>query len=519
MRQAALWALPALVFGAGLRLLFLIYLPYGYWGSDSYSYYAFTERLLTTGDISLAEKRRYLYPLLMLPMSLLPGAPMRWLPWLQHGVGLATLIPLAYVVRKSLVHWKLWVVPVTVCYTSMPILLWYEHELLGESLYYACVVWAFAGWVAWVKEERLARARVLFWWLFVPLAFFLLTKPSGRFVWPGLLVGLVLVAAWRRLSRWQVAAIIALMLATLTVGAKKQGMWLLYSAVFPLTRLDSPLHAEYKAEIRDFVTPLRRDLDVYYLNDGEPKSFLERPGREPVARPHWVPLQKDQRRRAQLYKDLALEAIRAEPGLFLYLGLERLIGSCNLSEFKYLRFQSQSYLERCQDDYEAALPVAQHPVRIAFGLPRTGDLPPLPDMRQRLAPHPDSWMERTLVQWAGAYQKCADLFKIPRMKNRAERSFRRGAPTPLGWWLLAAMPLALLPRYRPTLGVWMLVALSYLAGVFLVTSANVRFFAPAWGVFVPLLAVPADVLARLLVRAFALSKGAAGARDTDTASA
>jgi hypothetical protein len=62
------------------------------------------------------------------------------------------------------------------------------------------------------------------------------------------------------------------------------------------------------------------------------------------------------------------------------------------------------------------------------------------------------------------------------------------------------MLLSLLPRYRPTLGVWMIVAVSYLIGVFLVAQPNPRYFGPAWAMLLPLFALPADVLLSALRR-------------------
>jgi len=74
LRDALVWAIPALIIGAVLRGMLLSYLPYAYWGSDSRSYYGFTEQLLDTGKISLYDKRRYLYLIGMLPVTLLPGS-------------------------------------------------------------------------------------------------------------------------------------------------------------------------------------------------------------------------------------------------------------------------------------------------------------------------------------------------------------------------------------------------------------------------------------------------------------
>jgi hypothetical protein len=107
-------------------------------------------------------------------------------------------------------------------------------------------------------------------------------------------------------------------------------------------------------------------------------------------------------------------------------------------------------------------------------------------------------MSRAVLAFVRTYEKAGDLVRMPVGKTAAEQSIRRAAPTPLGCRLIAGMALSLLPRYWRTLGVWMLIAVSYLFGVFLFSQINPRYFGPAWPVLVPLLAVPADVLARLI---------------------
>ena len=74
VRDAIVWALPAILVGAILRFLFLSYSPYAYWGSDSKSYFSFAHKLVSEHYISLDEKRRYFYPILMAPVAMLPGA-------------------------------------------------------------------------------------------------------------------------------------------------------------------------------------------------------------------------------------------------------------------------------------------------------------------------------------------------------------------------------------------------------------------------------------------------------------
>ena len=504
VRDALLWAIPAILFGAALRLLLLNYQPYTFYGADSRSYFKFANDLLTSGAISLNEKRRFLYPILMVPIAALPGTPMVWLAWLQHAFGLATLVPLAYVARKTFAHWRLWIIPVTVIYAGFPLFIWYEHELLGENVFYALFLWSFAGWVAWISEQRKERALRLFWCFFIPFALFILTKPSGRFAWPGIGIGLLVVAAWRRLDWKRIVAIVALMVVTLFVGAKKQGAWLFYVATFPLTQTETPLHADYKAEIRGKVKELRDEIDTYYLQDRWVFNFLESPDNQDDW-PLWKTL--DDPFKSHLFMDLAVEGIKAEPGLFAWGAVSRVIHSANPSYFKGSRFNGVRYVEKFEHLYEEARGKEQHPVRLAFGIPKKAPLIPYEEFKHRLAPAPDGWAARTMQAYNDGFESVSDLVRLPTGSIR-ERVITKARPTFLGWWLIAGLLLSLLPRYRLTLGVWMIVAVGYLYTLFLVSQINPRYFAVAWPVFVPLLALPADVLVSLAVRAFGVKRPA-----------
>ena len=499
LTDAVLWALPALAFGAMLRILLTSYLPYGFWGPDSRSFYSFAHKLLHTGAFSLGEKRRFLYPILMVPVSLLPGAPLRWLAYFQHAFGVLTLLPLAYVVRKTLLFWRVWIVPVTVAYAGLPIILWCEHELLGDNLYFALLLWTFAGWIAWVRQEQLARARRMFWIFFVPFALFILNKPSGRFVWPGIFLGFLVVKAWRLLNWKQVVALLVLMGITPTVGSRKQGAWLLYDATFPLTRLDTPLHAEYKAEIRDMVERYQRDIDVYHtLQDKEPFYFLRDPG-EQDARPLWKALGNDERLKNKIYLDLAMEGVVARPDLFLYLGLQRVVFDANVSAYGLSHFADGSYAERTRPYYAEAEKDEASPLRLAYALAPKGPIAAYDTFQSKLEPSPGSWCGRVVRACVGAYGKKLDFLRYPEgPKSQYMVSLVR--PTLLGWWLLAGCLLSLLPAYRRTLGVWTVLALSYVFEVYLVSVVNVHYFAPIWPILFVILCLPGDVLLSRLVR-------------------
>ncbi len=486
VRDALLWAVPAILFGAVLRGLLLHYLPYAYWGSDSRSYYGFTEQLLDTGKMSLYDKRRYLYLIGMLPVTLLPGAPLKWLAWLQHGMGLATLVPLAYGVRKAFIGWKVWVVPVTVLYAGMPILLWYEHELLAECVFFHGVVWMIAGWMAFAPARGVAVARN-FWWFFAGLALVLLTKPSGRFFLPTLVLGLVALQAWRVLRVKQWAALGAVVALTFTIGQDSQAAWMLYASAFPLTRLDTPLHAEYKAELAPLL-PNARAVRSVERNEGE--GVIKYPDRQDKY-PFWKALAKEEKKKGKICHDLAKEAILGSPVGFLQLAGGKIIASANPGEFGTDRFLPSYYVEKYASQFEKD--AKDKPGRIARLFAVHEKLPDYEHFKQRIAPDPDSAAAKWLHDYADRYHTAA------RVVNGDGESGPVSL-TPLAWWILIGCVLALVPAFFRPLGIPVLAAVSYLFGTFLVGGNNPRYFGAVWGIVALAMCAPLDLLVRAMWR-------------------
>jgi len=492
LRDALLWAIPALLFGAALRLILLHYSPYAYWGSDSRSYFGFTNGALTEGYFSLNEKRRYLYPLFLLPITILPGSALRAVAWIQAGLGLATVVAFAYFVRRVFAGWKVLLVPLTVLYAGLPVFLWYEHELIADTIYFDCVVWAMAGWAAWVSQADLARARRLWWAFFVPLAIMVLTKPSVKFFWPGIAIALVIVAAWRVLRWREWVALAALFFAGLTVGDDDQSAWLLYTTVFPLTQVDTPKHAEYKAQIRDLVLEKRARLDFYNDEDDQVHDFLREPENHPE-RPLWKALAKDDAALNRLYHDLAFEAIRARPDLFLYIGLKRLAGSANMDDFKDDRFDATYFGDRFTEQLARARN-PQSMVKLAFGLPKDAPLPDAATFRSWISPHPDSAAAGWLKNYVRTYSAGGELITRPEASGWSLAQCRL---TPVGWLTVVGGLLALFPPYLRPLGGWVVLMSGALLATYLVGIEHTRYFAPAWPLVLLALGVVLDWPIRL----------------------
>lgn len=489
LRDALLWAIPALLAGLILRLLLLHYSPYAYYGSDSRSTMGFANGVLSEFYFSINEKRRYLYPVFLLFMSILPGGTMKWVAWIQPLLGLLTVLPLAYFVRRVFTTWQWLIIPVTVLYAAMPVLIWYEHESIGDTIIFDCIVWCMAGWAAWVSQTSLMRARRLWWCFFIPLALLLLTKPSGKFLWPGIIIALVVVGAWRILRWPHWVALILLFMTGLTVGQERQSSWLLYTTAFPLTVLESSLHAEYKREIKDLVIEKRERLNFYNNEDDEIHDFLRSPENHPEF-PLWKKAAKNEQILNKVSKDLAFEAIKARPDLFLVIALQRLAGSANPDAFKTRRFESTYLATRFKEQYENGKN-RRSMLQIAFGFPIDPNyLPPYETFQKMISPYPDSKAALWLREYADTYQAWGKLLHLP----ATQMNLLAIRPTFLGYWLaLGVIASLFLPQLR-VLGVWTITLGGYLVAVYLVGVEHHRYFALAWALILMLLALVPELL-------------------------
>lgn len=495
LRDALIWAVPALVLGAILRILLIHYSPFAYWGSDSDSFFWFTRRLLLEGAISLPAKRHFLYPLFLTPVTLLPGSTLEWLAAIQHSLGLLTTVAVGYIVRASFVLWRWWIVPVTIFYVSLPAIIWYEHELIADGLFALTLVWAMAAWVRWTKNPNEPGR----WWVFlICFALCVLTKSAGRFFWPGIFIGLLFTGGWRLLRPSQWIATAALLVVSWTMGEKSQGVRLLYTSSFPLTQLDTDKHAAFKADIADLVKNARRDLDIYYLRDDDAKEFLRRGWRDAAHYPTWAALREDEKQLWSVVRELALEGIKAEPVQFAWIATQRTLAALDPSSFRLDRFEDNYFARRQEDQFREWRSEGRRGMQsfnFLFGRPLEQPLPDEAEFAVLVNPHRESQAAETLNAFAQQFQQTFALFE--RTGNRMQ-DFR---PTPFAFWVAAAILVSFSRApYRSSLGTWALVALGYAFAVHLLGSTNPRFVLPCWPILATLLPLPAEALLRLLAR-------------------
>lgn len=500
LREVLWWCVPALIFGGALRILLLTYAPYAFWESDSNSYFGFAHQAFFHGKFSIDSKRRYLYPVFVGLLNVMPGSVMGWLAVVQHLLGLAATVALGYVIRCTCVGWRWWIVPVTAIYTGLPIVLWFEHAALGETLFISMLTLAFGGWVAWLRTPKEDPAYARRWWLFfAPFAIALLTKSAGRFIWPGLAVAIFLLGARQHFQRRQSICLIALFALSLTAGSGSQGSWMLAASSFPLIRVEAPGYERYKAEIAPLVREKRENLATFYANDDDTKKLVRDP-ETAEDMPNWQGLAKGQNRKAKLkmYRSLALDGILHAPHLMSYISLQRLVASSNMAQFKESRLEGDYGGRTLSAAFGAKTPPDPNVMRLVLGLGKEEPIPPMEEIRDRMSPRPDSDAARWMIGYTLWFDGVSRLF-TPAEVFEEGRPVTEARPTVLCLWLLAGLSLALiLPTFRPTLGVWALVALSYLCGTYAVGSANPRFFV-VWPLLCPFLALPAEAVYRWVI--------------------
>lgn len=317
-RQCLWLCLPALLIGAALRISVLMTLPEAYYGSDSNSYFQTTSMLWTEGKLELKSKRRWIYPLVLVPTPLLPGRTVQIIAVAQHALGLVTLIGIGWIVLHLTHRPKVWVPLVTTLAAVWPRTLWYEHEVIAEALFLATIVLAVA--LAF-PVGCLRRPQRLFYYL-LAVTLIVAVKPHGKPIWMGLMLAAVLLAGvpWRWATK-NILAAVASVVVMLSAGSSSQGAWLLLSSALPLVRTEGEKWSEYRQVLRPLIEEARADLSQYPWNQYQYKKMLADSRKQPRLGPVWTKLREDQGEFSRVARGLAMEGILHAPLTYAHLVL------------------------------------------------------------------------------------------------------------------------------------------------------------------------------------------------------
>lgn len=310
-RRCLLLCLPALLIGGWLRIEMLNGWRGGfYFGPDSGSYWEGAFRFAHGGHFSSGGKRPWLYPVIVWLASHGPVSAAFSVALVQQFAAWLSIVVLGALVRVVLPWGKWFVVPVTLLYAVQPEILYWGHVLIADSLFISTTL-AVALLVAiyWQKPEWrwLAAALVL---IFVTMAL----RPVGRALWLSFIPIVLLVPhlPWRQ--KLLHAAALALLYFPASKGTSvSQGPDLLFASTLPLMRLDTPLHADLKAELRPQVETARADL-WRYITVGQREVWGELVDDDPPDRDTVLQkLRNDKKRYSQVRQDISREALRHAP--------------------------------------------------------------------------------------------------------------------------------------------------------------------------------------------------------------
>ena len=503
-QQVLLLCLPALIVGLVFRVSFMFAMPEIYYGGDSNSYFEGAWKLWTQGDFFLNEKRRFLYPIVLMFMPLLPNNTAVDTAVVQHLLGLVIIVGIGWIVAQMTRFPYLWVPLVTCAAAIWPRMLWYEHEMIAE-------VWLLAAFVAAVAIAvpccALKDQRRLFWFL-VAEAAIVATKPHGKPLWFGLLLMALMMAGnplkWER-KNWAMVAIAVVIF--FTAGSGQQGSWLFLSSTLPFVRTEGEPYSQYRAMLKPAVEDVRADLPNYASRPSYKKALN---GGQEQGRPDlgegWRALTKDQALYKKVANRLALEAVLAHPIDYGQLVLRKIaLASQNMNAGKFSpeifwRGQVAANAER--------IPRKKNQLGLVYGMPIEDYFRVVDERRQRT-----TWLAPVMTQVSSALSWA---------------NYRHGQPgqdpeiklTWLGWLLALGLVACLAPRHfvcRALL--WFPVAL-YLFFIFGVGDAVRRYFHPVEWVGLVVIAIGLDTVLGLSANAMAwLRQRVSGRSDTPESSA
>jgi len=317
-----LWlCVPALVLGAALRISVLMAMPEAYYGSDSNSYFQATSELWNKHHFEIHSKRRWIYPIVLLPTPALPGRTLDIIAVAQHALGLATVCGIGWVVFNLTRRPQIWVPLVTTLAALWPRMLWHEHEVIAETLLLFTVVLALG---LTLPEGSLRRSSRLFWFLIAATAI-VAVKPHGRPIWLGLLISAVLIAGWPwRWDRKNIFAILGSVAIMLSSGSSEQGAWLLLSSALPVVRTEGAKYAEYRAVLKPYIEEARADISQYPWKQGRYKKILSESKGDRRLGPAWTKLRENRPEFSKVAKGLSFDGILHSPFTYSWLVLRKM---------------------------------------------------------------------------------------------------------------------------------------------------------------------------------------------------
>ena len=250
LRLALLLCIPAVIVAVGLRLWLTYHMPYGFVHGDTAQQVVTGLKLVEQSTFEIDQKKTFLTPLLYALPALAHIPVLYFSAALQHFFGVLLVVVIGLMAKAWLPAWRLWIVPLTLLIAIDPILLWYEHVALPESLMvFGTVAVAAAGTFFYRHPNRYTLALLFLAALFVAGA-----RPEGRF-FALFALALVIRRLWDEWSRLKIYGAIsaACVLLIFLVTRTSQSGILLYASLIHL----SPPHLATAPGLAETMQPFQ----------------------------------------------------------------------------------------------------------------------------------------------------------------------------------------------------------------------------------------------------------------------
>jgi len=325
LRRCFWLCLPALILGAVLRFSYLAAVPEAFYGSDSNSYFVTARAAYVDHHFDLPAKRRFVYPLLLVFAPPVPFCTtVQVVAVVQHLAGLAMIFGIGWIAGHFVRRPNIWVPIIAFLPAIWPRMLYYEHEMICETLLLGVFIATVA--VA-APRNALANDRRLIWFCLLALLI-IAVKPAGRPIWLGLLVAATFIT--RRPLRWPklcYATIPAAILLTLTSGSDSQGPWLFLSSTLPLVRTEGEPYAAERALLKPAIESARQDLPNYAFHQGPYKKMLSNNREDNALGEHYIKFVSDRKRFATVAQALARDAVIAHPFQYFVMVCKKILSA------------------------------------------------------------------------------------------------------------------------------------------------------------------------------------------------
>lgn len=243
--------MPALLIGIILRALLLSEWPRAFYWPDSKDVLYTAKRWFENYAVSLHYKKTWLPPVVYTFGSFLPGGLLNWAAWIQHGLGLVSLLFVGGICRTWMKHWKWWIIPTTCLVAMNPSIIIWEHTIMQEPWFMPAIL--FTAWQTgyFIQEPTWKRFR----WLIIGVILCAATRPEGKLFASILMLTLVLIYFKHRalFKKAALGTFVAFLLIALTSQKGQSGLLLMTSVVphTPAEFASYPGLAEKLHPIRD----------------------------------------------------------------------------------------------------------------------------------------------------------------------------------------------------------------------------------------------------------------------------